>query len=255
MYDSSPVTGPNPAEWIFARMHYDLNNEFGGQRGFQRWATNYPTSDMQFVDGVHNLTRVDTKDTSKVVSADSDDLYNWPWIFVEDAGAWRISDMQTARLREYLTKGGFIMFDDTHGDAEWSNLSYIVQAIAPGKKIEDLPDDDELFHMLYDVGQRFQIPGTRYLWGGRKYTPDATTPKWRGVRDEQGRIIIAICHNSDVGDGWEYVDSSRYPEDATSLAVEAWYQLRPLRHDPLVRRPQLSIGSKRKYLSFRASEL
>ena len=43
-------------------------------------------------------------------------------------------------------------------------------------------------------------------------------PKWRAVRDDKGRIVIAICHNSDVGDAWEWADSPDYPERATSMA-------------------------------------
>jgi len=43
-------------------------------------------------------------------------------------------------------------------------------------------------------------------------------PKWRAIRDDKGRIMIAICHNSDVGDAWEWADSPDYPEPATSMA-------------------------------------
>ena len=207
------------AEWIFARFHYDMNGLFGGGfRGFQRWAADYPRSDRQFVEGVHRLTRLDTRTTEEVVDANSDDVYNWPWIFVEDAGGWSINAKQAQRLHDYLMKGGFIMLDDTHGDVEWANLIDVVHAILPGYPIEDLDDKDEIFHTLYDLNDRFQIPGTRYIWGGRRYTPDSAVPKWRAIRDDKGRIMVAICHNSDVGDAWEWADSPRYPERAESLA-------------------------------------
>ena len=90
--------------------------------------------------------------------------------------------------------------------------------IFPDRPIEELTDQDELFHVLYDLDERFQIPGTRYIWGGRRYTPDSSVPKWRAIRDDRGRIVIAICHNSDVGDAWEWADSPRYPERDASLA-------------------------------------
>jgi hypothetical protein len=30
---------------------------------------------------------------------------------------------------------------------------------------------------------------------------------WRAIRDDKGRIVVAICHNSDIGDAWEWTDS------------------------------------------------
>jgi hypothetical protein len=110
------------------------------------------------------------------------------------------------------------MVEDSHGDYEWERLMEGVRVIFPNAKAEDIANDDPLFHVMYDLGDRRQIPGTRYIWGRRVYTPDSTVPKWRGIRDDKGRIVIAICHNSDVGDAWEWADSPNYPEDAASLA-------------------------------------
>jgi hypothetical protein len=216
--ESLPTNTSDKAEWIFARFHYDSGGEFAGFRGFQRWAADYPKSDRQFIVGVRRLTRLDTRPTEEVVDANSDDIFNWPWIFVEDPGAWRVSQTQAARLREYLLRGGFIFLDDTHGDVEWEYLMDGVRMIFPDRPVEELADKDELFHVLYDLDDRFQIPGTRFIWGNRRYTADSAVPKWRGIRDDKGRIMVAICHNSDVGDAWEWADSPRYPERATSLA-------------------------------------
>ena len=32
---------------------------------------------------------------------------------------------------------------------------------------------------------------------------DAKTPHYRGVYDDEGRLMVVICHNTDLGDGWE----------------------------------------------------
>jgi hypothetical protein len=90
--------------------------------------------------------------------------------------------------------------------------------VFPNRSIEDLTNQDEIFHVVYDLDDRVQIPGTRYIWGRRPYTPDSATPVWRAIRDDKGRIMVAICHNSDVGDAWEWADSPQYPERAASLA-------------------------------------
>ena len=170
------------------------------------------------MEGVVRLTRINTHVAEQVVDAHSDDIYNWPWIFVEDPGAWILSQAEADRIRTYLLRGGFMFFDDTHGDYEWNNMMTGLRMIFPDRQVEDLKDGDEIFHTMYDLDDRFQIPGTRFIWNGRRYAEDMKVPKWRAVRDDKGRIVIAICHNSDVGDAWEWADSPNYPERATSMA-------------------------------------
>jgi hypothetical protein len=216
-----PTDANEKDEWVFARFRYHSaggNDDFGGFRGFRRWAADYPKSDRQLVLGVRRLTRIATQPIEHVVDADDEDIFDWPWIFIEDPGQWRVSESTARRMREYLDRGGFLILDDTHGDFEWANEMEGVREIIPDAVVEELADDDEIFHVLYDLDERFQIPGTRYIWGNRQYTPDSTVPHWRAIRDKQGRIIIAIWHNSDVGDAWEWADSPMYPERATSLA-------------------------------------
>ena len=134
--------------------------------------------------------------------------------------SWTFSDQQAARLRDYLLKGGFLMVDDFHGTADWESFLRGMRMILPADTypISDLADGDEIFHVLYDIGQRFQVPGEQYVNTGRTYEKDGYVPKWRAIRDEKGRIIVAICHNMHLGDAWEWADDSQYPEPFASMA-------------------------------------
>ena len=206
------------AEWTFARFHYDLGDEFG-YYGFQRWAADWPKADRQFIMGVKRLTRIDARSTEHIVDANSNEIFNYPWVYVEDPGGWRLSRAQAKRLRDFIARGGFIMLDDSWGDDEWATMEAGVEQILPGRAIENLPNSDEIFHVVYDLDDRVQVPGTRHIWGRRwPLSPDMVHPRWLGVRDDKGRIVIAICHNSDVGDAWEWADSPRYPEKPASTA-------------------------------------
>jgi len=206
------------AEWAFARYHFRSGDDYGGFRRFQLWRADYPKADRQFTRGVRRLTRLHARGAEQIVDADSDDLFNWPWIYMEHGNGWTLTEDEVARLREYLLRGGFLLSDDTHGDDEWEALVRGLEMIFPGRQIEDLKNDDEIFHVMYDLDDRVQIHGTRFLWNGWPYGPDMVTPKWRAIRDDRGRIMVAICHNSDVGDAWEWADSPHYPERETSLA-------------------------------------
>jgi hypothetical protein len=213
-----PADAHENAEWAFARYHFRSNNESRNFLGFHLWAADYPKADRQFTMGVRRLTRLHARGVEQIVDADSDELFNWPWIYMEHGNGWNLTPDQVTRLREYLLRGGFLFSDDTHGDEEWEYLVQGLELIFPGRPIEDLKNDDEIFHVMYDLDEKFQIHGTRFIWGRRPYYPDMTKPKWRAIRDDKGRIMVAITHNSDVGDAWEWADSPNYPERETSLA-------------------------------------
>ncbi len=63
-----------------------------------------------------------------------------------------------------------------------------------------------------------QIPGEQFVWSGRTYEKDGYQPKWRAIRDDKGRIIVAICHNMHLGDAWEWADDPNYPDPSASMA-------------------------------------
>jgi hypothetical protein len=41
--------------------------------------------------------------------------------------------------------------------------------------------------------------GTGITWE----VEDGKTPHYRGVFDDNGRLMMLMCHNTDLGDGWE----------------------------------------------------
>jgi hypothetical protein len=81
------------------------------------------------------------------------------------------------------------------------------------------PDNREpIFHVLYDLDDRFQVPGAQWFRSGRTYEQDGFEARWRGIYDDKGRLMVAICHNMDLGDAWEWSDDPEYPEKWASLA-------------------------------------
>ena len=207
-------------EWAFVRLHYDGYYGMGGcfRGGSSRWTTDAPKADRQLVQGIRRLTRVHARPVEQVLDANSDEVFNWPWIYAVEVGSWDFTPDQASRMREYLLKGGFLMVDDFHGTCEWSVFLNGMRKIFPDRPVEDLANKDEIFHTLYDLDERFQVPGAQFLYTHRIYERDGVEAKWRGVRDDNGRIMVAICHNMDLGDAWEWADNPHYPERYTSLA-------------------------------------
>ena len=90
--------------------------------------------------------------------------------------------------------------------------------VFPDRPILEVPEDDEVLHVLYDLDQRVQIPGVRMLYTGQTWEDDGYEPHWRGIYDDSGRLMVAINFNMDLGDAWEHADTPEYPEPMTALA-------------------------------------
>lgn len=214
-----PADGSEKTEFVFARLKFlGAGGRFGGFGG-NWWAIDYPKSDRALVQGIRRLTRVHVRSVEQVVDPDSDDIFNWPWMYAGQVSHWTFTPSQAARVREYLLKGGFLMIDDSHGDFEWQVVLAGLRMIFPDRPVGDLRPDDEIYHVLYDLDGTVQIPGTRFIWGGGRYPEGvAGHPKYRAIRDDRGRVMIAVCHNTDVADAWEWADSPDYPERQASAS-------------------------------------
>ena len=220
------------AEFYWSRLQY--NSRYGGGGGGfggygfgggwgRAWSRDYPKADRQFLLAMKRLTNVNTRSTEQVVDIDAKDdaansLDNYPWVYAVQAQTWTFTDDEAKRMHDYLMKGGFLMVDDFHGTGDWELFMQGLRQFLPNAQVEDLNDNDEIFHVLFDLSNRFQIPGEQYVMTGRTYEKDGYVAKWRAVRDEKGRIIVAICYNMHLGDAWEWADDPRYPERFASLA-------------------------------------
>ena len=226
-----PPDANQTADWTRARLRYpditgypgnamDSFSRFG--RSFAGyWTMDYPRSDRHLLEGVRRLTRIESRSVEQVVSLDgSDDIYNWPTLYGVEVGHWNLPLDQAKQLREYLLRGGFLMVDDFHANQEWATFTASLSRIFPDRDWVDLSNDDPVFHTVYDLNDRTQIPGAQFLESGRTYEKDESgrPEHWRAVYDDKGRILVAICHNMDMGDAWEHSDNPKYPEKWASLA-------------------------------------
>jgi hypothetical protein len=211
-----PLVG-EPKEWTFARLAYDD----AGYRGRNAFEVDYPGAEYHVSQAVERLTRIDVHPEGRVISPNSDDLFDYPWLYAVEVGSWSFSDSQAMRMREYLLRGGFLMVDDFHGEAEWAIFLGGMRTIFPDRAIEDIPADEAFYSLPYDVSNRLQVPGPEYMRSGLTYERyDGVTPHWRGIRDADGRWMVVISHNIDYGEGWEQADNPAYPQPFTRQAYE-----------------------------------
>ncbi len=215
-------------EWAFARLMYPpVSRRYGGfafygdwTQGASNWTMDYPRSDRHFSEAVRRLTRIHARSVEQPVNLDDgEDVFDWPWLYGVEVGHWNLTDAQAKKLREYLLRGGFFMCDDFHGTWEWDVFVASMNRVFPDRPIVEIESSDQIFHVMYDLDERYQVPGAQYLRSGRLYEHDGVTPHWRGIYDDKGRVMVAICFNMDLGDSWEWADDPRYPEKFSALGV------------------------------------
>src|ERR1035437_10995353 len=186
-------------EWTRARLRYPDITGYPERSYYGRafpgyWTMDFPRSDRHLLAGVRRLTRIDTKSVERVVDLDgTDDVYNWPIMYAVEVGHWLLPQEQANQLREYLLRGGFLMVDDFHGSElwpdyatreplnEWETFVHSIRRVFPDHPIEDIPDDDPIFHTIYDLQDRFQVPGAQIFETGITYEKGPTRSEERRV--------------------------------------------------------------------------
>ena len=214
------------AEFHMARLIYGQSGTFGGgfRGGFGRgwWAIDYPDAEFHFTRGLRRLTRLEVANDSVHLRANDNRIFDFPWLFIQQVGHWQLSTAEIDQLREYSLRGGFIVVDDFHSAREWAIFTDVIHRVFPGQPIVDIPETDPLLHILFDLDKRTQIPGLRHLYRDARGQIVAQlpggAPQWRGIYDDDGRLLVAINYNMDMGDGWEEADTPVYPEPMTALA-------------------------------------
>jgi len=209
-----------PGEFQFVRLAYSANR-YGSGRGWgrrQMWQTDYPDAEHHFAKGIDRLTRIEVAQQGRILTPLDAEIYDYPWIYAVEVGYWYLNEQEAARIRDYLLRGGFLMVDDFHGSWEWSAFMASMEKVFPDRPIVDIPENDEAFHVHYDLDQRIQIPSRMFIYSGVTWEKDGYTPQWRGIYDDDGRLMVAINFNMDIGDAWEHADWPDYPENMTALA-------------------------------------
>ena len=217
------------AEWAFARLMYPPgpNDGYAGRfdgdwrEGLSLWTQDYPRADRHFSQALRRLTLVSVRSVEQPINLDEGDAYDWPWLYAVQVGEWGLTDEQAQEMREYLLRGGFFMADDFHGTFEWEMFEQRIKKVFPDRPIVDIPDKDPIFHTVYDLDERYQVPGYQYVYSHQIWEKDATgkVPHWRAMYDDHGRIMVAMCHNMDLGDSWENADDPKYDAKFSALGL------------------------------------
>ena len=172
------------------------------------WQIDFPDSDMNFSLRLQQLTSMKVNPNPVIVQLTDDNLFDYPFLYMIEPGSIQLMQEEVEGLRRYCLNGGFMMVDDFWGDYEYANFRDEIMRVFPNREIGELDLSHEIFHNVYDLKEKPQIPSMRWIYD-RTYTwerdkgPGARNVHFRAIKDDADRIMVLICHNTDLGDGWE----------------------------------------------------
>ncbi len=203
---------PSGRAFTFCRAAY---NQVRREPMGQGWRTDYPDADRNLMLRLSQLTTTPIRTTRQgrpdhlIVELTDEEIFECPFVFMSDVGTMRMNLEEVQNLRRYLNQGGFLWVDDFWGSFAWEMwVQEISKVLPPGEHpIEDVPADHMLFSALYNVLDGVpQIPSIQFWRRGQGTSEqgfDSSVPHLRSIKDDKGRIVVLMSHNTDIADGWE----------------------------------------------------
>jgi hypothetical protein len=217
-----------PHQLYLARAMYSSRSSgFGRRGGGGSWATDFPTADRVMTRIATRLSNLDACEWEFPISLADPDLRRYPFLYTVEWGRGAyLSDEEVIGLRDYLMAGGFLMVDDFWGTREWQDFEEQIRRVLPEHTIVEVPRDHPVFRSYYDIGEDIvQVPNIQngravgMGWPGASTSErDGYVAHLRGVFDEDGRLIVAINWNTDLGDALEWAESPDYPLEFSTFA-------------------------------------
>ncbi|MBA3313198.1 MAG: DUF4159 domain-containing protein [Planctomycetaceae bacterium] len=195
--------------FTFVRVQYDSFG--GGRRRGGGWTTDWPDSDLNFSYRLQQLTSLRVNPDPISLRLTDKEIFDYPFLYMIEPGSLYFSDEEVVALRRYLLNGGFLMVDDFWGEYEWQNLYEQMKRVFPEREPVELPLEHEIFRIVYRLKEKPQVPSINAAMYGRGqgvtwefgHGGDTQTVHYKALFDDKGRMMAIICHNTDLGDGWE----------------------------------------------------
>jgi hypothetical protein len=211
---------PYNGRFTFARLKYTTAPGGYWYQGLPSWAHGWPLSEDNLVKIMNEVSFLGARDDAfNVFALDDPELFRYPLAYITEAGWWTMTDQEGAAFRNYLLKGGFVIFDDfkVAGDfgpgGGWENFEQNVQRVLPGVRFFDMKPTDSIFHCFFEINSLENFP--------QAY--NAGRPVFRGVyedNDPRKRLLLIINYNTDISQYWEWSGRGLRPFDDTNEAYK-----------------------------------
>jgi hypothetical protein len=195
--DALPRKEEIPAGFVIARLQYGGGGD---------WYSN-PSSLPNLLRALGERTTVPVESFEEQrVSILDEELFDYPFIYMNGHGTVQFTAEEIERLRDYLTSGGFLFADDNYGMDR--SFRREIRKVFPDQDLVEVPFDHAIYHSFYDIQS-----------GPPKvHEHDQKRPQGLGIFHD-GRLVVFYTYESDIGDGIEDPDVHRDPPQVREAAL------------------------------------
>ena len=215
---------PYDAEVTFVRLRW-TEGTFGARtygRGYNMWLHEFPRAEQYLMGLLRDFTTVDAKtDGSLILTLDDPALFQHPIALMQEPGFWTMTDEEAVRLREYLLKGGFVIFNDFEA-RQWENFEAQMRRVLPDGRWLRLDPTHRIFDAFFLV-EEIDLPNpyNHHLAG--------LTPEYFGLfedNDPSGRLMSIANYNTNLAEYWQSGGTGFFPiepmNNGFELGINYW---------------------------------
>ncbi len=228
------VTPPAPGGLGFQFVRIRYRSARRTWRGYGTWAYDWPTAEANLVRAIERTTALHLDGEPIVLDLTDPRIFDYPILYLCEPGYWITDEEEVAALRDYLTRGGFLIIDDFHdyGDGqvgpEWENFYDNLRQVFPDRELIELTPDHPIWHIYYDIDPVRAVSTKRE--SGEVPWLDEDDDTYYGLFDDDGRLMVVVCYNQDIGDGWEWPERNLYEASTVSFQMAINFILYALTH-------------------------
>ncbi len=138
---SAAAASARPAPFVFATARYDSGD----------WDS-APLVPTNLIHSIAQYTAIPVAPQGAVVNLASPELFRFPFVYLTGHLPVRFSQQESANLKAYVERGGFVFIDDHNHDVDGAfhrTATAELRRIFGGGALRDLPNDHELYHAFF----------------------------------------------------------------------------------------------------------
>lgn len=219
----------------FVRIQYESNSgrsRYWGGRG--PWAYDWPTAERNLHMAIDRTTDIPLAGPPIVLTFQDEEIFQFPILYLCEPGYWYLPEEDVENIRKYLERGGFLIIDDFHDDGDgvtgwqWENFYMNLKQIFPDKEPVQLEESHPIWRIFYNIDP-LSARSTK-LQSGEVPWLDDDDDLYYAIYDDYGRMVMVICYNQDIGDGWEWPERNMGEASTVSFQMAINFIMYALSH-------------------------
>lgn len=142
----------------------------------------------------------------KTVTPLSQEIYNYPIVFLTGHGHINFNTDAAENLRSYLISGGFLHISDNYGLDTYIRKE--MKKVFPQLEFQEIPTNHPIYHQFYNFNTLPKI-----------HEHNNKPPQGFGLF-YKGRLVCFYDYESDLSDGWEDPSIHNDPDEVRLKALK-----------------------------------